>query len=126
MNDTTSYWNTYGYDYAKALCAKYGVTLILATIPSVPSRDKTEICTAVKNSGYRYIDFAKAVNGEIYTADVDNWYGAGTEKDYLEANADITKRVHPTDFGAKALASQVLIDFPEILQFCLKQREINE
>ena len=54
----------------------------------------------VKASGYRYIDFAKAVGADGTGA----WYSGMLSGD----------NVHPTAKGAKALYTQVLIDLPEI------------
>lgn len=58
--------------------------------------------------GLRYIDAAKAVGSN---ADGE-WYGNGTEYDYQS-----TDNVHPSEYGAKAIATQFLIDFPEIMQY---------
>jgi hypothetical protein len=97
-------------DNIVSICSSRGITPILATIPCVPKKNHEGKNKYVRNSGYRYIDFAKAVHGETYTAGVDNWYEGylyhGTEQkpDY----------VHPTALGAQALANQVLKDLPEI------------
>lgn len=77
------------------------VELILATIPSVPTINHEAKNAWVRNSGYRYIDFANAVGADAN----------GTWKDGM-LHGD---GVHPTTLGARALASQVLIDFPEIM-----------
>ena len=55
----------------------------------------------IRSSGYRYIDFAKAVNAEAVGS---SWY----------AGMLSTDNVHPTQEGAKALASRFLLDVPEI------------
>lgn len=81
-------------------CAEYNITPILATIPSVPNLPHEELNTWVRNSGYRYIDFAKAVN-----AQPDGTWDAGLLS---------SDNVHPTEAGAKVLASRVMLDFPEI------------
>ena len=83
-----------------ALLAK-DVELILATIPSVPTINHEAKNAWVRNSGYRYIDFANAVG-----ADANGTWKSGM----LHGDG-----VHPTILGAKALASQVLVDFPEIM-----------
>lgn len=104
MNDNDSTFKT-NFDKVKTLCADKGITLIASTIPTVPDRDKEVISQYVKDSGVRYIDFYKAVganaNGE--------WYDG-----YLYSD-----NVHPTSMGAQALASQVLVDFPELMQYSL-------
>lgn len=82
-----------------ALCEERKITPILATIPTCLINNEAKN-SWVRNSGYRYIDFAKAVgaNGD------GTWYEGMLYSD----------RVHPTDKGARALAMQVLLDFPEI------------
>jgi lysophospholipase L1-like esterase len=84
-----------------AICEERGITPILATIPTCLIYNEGKN-SWVRNSGYRYIDFAKAVgaNGD------GSWYDG-----MLNTNND---NVHPTDKGARALAMQVLLDFPEI------------
>ena len=92
-----------------SLCDMYGITPILATIPSVQGKGVTEIHTNlnayVKSSGRRYIDFAKAVEN-----DTDYyWRNWGTDRALLSSD-----EVHPSQYGAIELAAQVIIDFPEI------------
>ena len=102
MNDTDSVWLN-NYKQVKRLCEQNGIELILTTIPTTPTQNKETITEYVRNSGLRYIDFYAAVgtnsNGE--------WYSGMLSSD----------NVHPTRLGAKALAAQVLVDFPEIVQF---------
>ena len=85
---------------------------ILCTIPNVRggavtdtnitgTRIHTYKNSWIKNSGYRYIDMYKAVGADSYGA----WYAGMLSSD----------QVHPTELGAKALASQVIADFPEIM-----------
>lgn len=93
-------WKT-AFDTVAGYCAYYGITLIAATIPNVPNRRMTYKNTYVKESGYRFIDFAKAVDAEAAGA---TWYEGCLDSD----------NVHPTVAGAKVLASQVWEDFPEI------------
>lgn len=83
------------------LCRDNNITLILATIPTCPAVDNTYKNDWVRNSGYRYVDFDKAVgvNGT-------SWYDGMMAGD----------NIHPTELGAKALASRVCIDVPEIMQ----------
>lgn len=93
-------------------CLEKGITPILSTIPNVKGGavDDSDLSKArlhnfkndyVKNSGYRYIDFAKAVGA------YDNlgWYDGMLSID----------NVHPSEAGAKALYMQALVDFPELM-----------
>ena len=86
-------------------CEGLGIEPILATIPSVPTEIHTKLNEWVRSSGYRYIDFAEAVeNGNDYY-----WRGWGTG-DALLSNDE----VHPTAHGAAELACRVFQDFTEI------------
>lgn len=96
-----------------ALCEENNITPILATIPScwgstsddsdiTLTRDNSYKNTWVKESGYRYVDFEKAVGADSGTG----WYEGMLSGD----------GVHPTELGAKALASRFIIDVPEIAQ----------
>ena len=93
MNDTAPVWMN-AAKKVEMMCRDRGITLIYQTIPK---STKGEINLYIQNSGYRYIDFVSAVmpNG--------SWYP--------DMDADGT---HPTELGAKVLAGQVLVDFPEI------------
>lgn len=84
-------------------CNSNRIIPILATIPNTPTINHTYKNDFVRNSGYRYIDFAKAVNAENQGS---TWY------DGMLNTAD---NVHPLQLGAKALASRVIIDLPEII-----------
>ena len=84
------------------LCDKNNITLILATIPTVPTRDNTGKNDFVRNSGYRYIDFDKAVSDGM-----GNW-----KKGMLSDDG-----VHPTESGAEAMSEVFLKDFPEIKNY---------
>ena len=92
-------WAKYAQQFADT-CAKFGITPVFATIPNTPSVTNYYKNQWVKNSGYRYIDFAKAVNAESIGA---TWYSDTREDD-----------VHPNENGAKMLALQVLYDLPEV------------
>lgn len=89
------------YDEIVGICSSKNIELILATIPNVPNIRHDYKNAIVRASGYRYIDFAKAVNAEAVGA---TWYA-----DMLSSD-----NVHPTELGAKALASRILLDVPEI------------
>lgn len=106
----TGVWYT-TYQKVRKICEVMNIELILTTIPEVKSssyKNKDKMSEVIRSSGLRYIDAAKAVgsnaNGE--------WYGNGTEYDYQSSD-----NVHPSKYGAKAIANQFLIDFPEIMQY---------
>ncbi len=86
-----------------SICEEKGITPILSTIPTVPTRNNQPKNEWVRNSGYRYIDFEHAVVKDVSTGE---WY-----PDMLYSDG-----VHPADRGAAALYSQVLVDFPEIMR----------
>ena len=106
MNDpdsgvVNSTWKS-AYDALTAFCDLYGITLILATIPNIPTRDNTYKNAIVRASGKRYIDFANAVGAETAGS---SWYVGMLSSD----------GVHPTILGAKALYMRAVSDFPELL-----------
>lgn len=84
-----------------SFCRTNGIELVLATVPNTPTMNNVFKNEYVRASGYRYVDFAKAVNAETANAP---WYTGMLSSD----------NVHPTADGAKALASRVILDFPEI------------
>ncbi|MBK5719802.1 hypothetical protein JGH11_02825 [Dysgonomonas sp. Marseille-P4677] len=102
MNDNSfATWKSIT-EQAITLIEKSGAEPILITIPSVPTRDKTEINTYVRASGYRYIDFSLAVSD-----DAGNWFAGLLHSD----------GVHPTELGAYALAMRALTDLPELIKY---------
>lgn len=86
-----------------AICKERGIIPILSTTPCVPERSNIGKNNYVRESGYRYIDFAKAVGGEEMGSP---WFS-----DMLSSDL-----VHPGVLGAKALYIQVITDFPEIME----------
>ena len=84
------------------ICKYKGITPILATIPNTPVVKNEPKNVWVRNSGYRYIDFNRAVGADKDPA----WYPGMLSND----------NVHPDGKGAMALYAQVLIDFPEIMK----------
>ena len=88
----------------KKICAAKNIDLILTTIPNCPSVNNYYKNQYVKESGYKYIDFAKAVG-----ADDDSEWTEGM----LE---DIEEPVHPTEIGAKALYNEAISTCPELLK----------
>ena len=93
-------WKTV-YDEIVGVCRSKNIELILVTIPNVPNIRHDYKNEIIRASGYRYIDFAKAVNAEAVGS---AWYSGMLSTD----------NVHPTQEGAKALASRFLLDVPEI------------
>lgn len=97
-------WLTHTQEFI-ATCKDKGIVPILMTIPSVPNHVHEEMNSWIRASGERYIDADNAVE-EIGTY---TWKYYGETEAYLSSDL-----VHPTTYGAKAIANQVLIDFPEI------------
>ena len=84
------------------ICESRSIELILATIPNVSTVDNTAKNAYVRDSGYRYIDFASAVGASEGTT----WYTGMLSQD----------GVHPSTQGALALFNQALADVPELMQ----------
>jgi hypothetical protein len=89
-------------DAVISICDKYGIEVILATIPNTPTMANTYKNEYVRNSGKRYVDFASAVGANTAGS---SWYSGMLQSD----------NVHPTALGAQALYRQVLANFPEII-----------
>jgi lysophospholipase L1-like esterase len=102
MNDTDEKFKTY-FDSVKGICDTYGITMIAALVPTTPSVNNEVKKQYVIDSGVRYIDFYSAVGANPS----GNWYDGYLSND----------NVHPTQLGAQALATQVLVDFPEIMEY---------
>lgn len=101
-NDTTPNINWVSErDNFIALCEKNNVEPIFATIPNVPSINHKGKNKWIRESGYRYIDMCHAVGADVNV----NWYG-----DMLSSD-----KIHPSESGAKALFTQVLLDLPEVM-----------
>ena len=100
-NDDTpsATWMT-GVNRVLEICESYGITPIFATIPTVPEIYHEGKNNYVRNSGYRYIDFAKAV-------------GATGDGTWFEGMLS-TDEVHPAVPGAIALYYRAIADCPEI------------
>ena len=81
-------------------CQANNITPIFGTIPTVPTVDNEQKNAWIRNSGYRYIDFAKAVGANSSGV----WYTGMLSGD----------GIHPSTLGAKALYNQLLVDLPEI------------
>lgn len=87
-------------DNVVSTCVQYGITPVLATIPTVPSRQRTGQNNYVRTLGVRYIDFADAVGA----TSAGSWNTGLLSSD----------NVHPTIAGAKVLAARALLDAPEL------------
>lgn len=104
--DSNSQPNTTWKNYITAvqeICNSYDIELIMATIPTVPSINHEYKNSYIRNSGYKYIDFAKAVGAQSD----GTWYTGMLSSD----------NVHPDVAGGIALYNQALTDFP---QFAIK------
>lgn len=86
----------------KKLCTENNITLILSTIPNTPTVSNVLKNDYVRNSGYKYIDFAKAVGAESRGS---TWYDGCLSSD----------NTHPTEKGARLLCLQALQDVPELM-----------
>lgn len=95
-----STWQTYTEKFI-ADCEANGITPILTTTPNTPTVINIYKNEYVKNSGYRYIDFASAVGANEKGSP---WYDGMLSSD----------NVHPAKEGGKALANQIFVDLPEI------------
>lgn len=88
-------------DYFLQYCQDNNVTPIFGTIPTVPTINHEQKNAWIRSSGYRYIDFAKAVGANANGV----WHSGMLSSD----------GVHPTAQGARALFARVLLDLPEIM-----------
>ena len=89
------------YKYVVSICKQYDITPIFATIPNVPTVNNTFKNAIVRASGYRYIDFSKALDPD----EDGDWITGALSLD----------GVHPSEIGAKISYQRVLVDFPEIV-----------
>lgn len=84
----------------KTICDNKTIELVLATIPTTPTRNMNAKNVIVRASGYRYVDEVSAMGAD----DSGNWITGYQSED---GN-------HTTVEGAQALLAQVLSDVPEI------------
>lgn len=102
--DSSSAVNTsWDENYRKmvSLCKQNGITPILATIPNVPTVNNNFKNAIIRSSGYRYVEFSKALDPD-------------EDGDWIE-NALSVDGVHATEIGAKISYQRLLTDFPEIV-----------
>ena len=106
MNDIDTNNSTPNADWLAALnelktiCENMTIDLVLATIPTTPSRNMNAKNAVVTASGYRYVDEVAAMGADTS----GNWIAG-----YQSQDGD-----HTTAAGARALLAQVLADVPEI------------
>ncbi|MCR4649493.1 MAG: hypothetical protein K5776_10505 [Lachnospiraceae bacterium] len=86
------------------LCKENNIELVLSTVPSCPMVNNDYKNKYVKESGYRYIDFASVVGANENIS----WYPGMLE--------DGEERIHPTKEGAAALYNEAVKDCPELLK----------
>ena len=89
------------YNQIKTICESRDIELVLCTIPNVPSINNSFKNEIIRNSGYRYIDFAKAVGAESVGS---NWHAGMLSSD----------KIHPDVLGAQKLALRAIEDVPEL------------
>ena len=87
-------------DWLVGICETNSIELILATIPTIATKNNEYKNAFVRNSGYRYIDFAKAVGADAS----GEWY------DGMISSDDI----HPSGLGAIALYHEAIASVPEL------------
>ena len=93
-------WMTY-INNVISLCGNE-TELVFCTIPSVPSINNEGKNNWIRTSGYRYIDFAKAV---------ENGADATWKDGMINASQD-----HPSPYGARTMADRAVIDLPELIK----------
>lgn len=93
-------WKSYAEQFAAA-CEARGVIPVFTVIPNVPNYRHTFKNAWIKSSGYRYVDWAKAVGAESAGS---SWFTGMLSTD----------NVHPSELGAKALAMRTVLDVPEL------------
>ena len=91
-----------GVSFVLDVCANYKAIPVFATVPNVPTELHTFKNAYLRASDYRFIDLAGAV-------------GANEAGSHWNPSAALSAdEVHPTELGAKLLAAQIVLDFPEL------------
>lgn len=107
-NGTASSLQTY-FDKVYTLCKEKGIELIIVKRANTPKATEYNARNAAVEAmiakGVRYVDEATAVSPN--PSDPNGCYDG-----YI-----YTDGVHPTALGAKAIAMQILLDLPEIMQY---------
>jgi hypothetical protein len=94
-------WEYY-YKQLIAICEKNGIEPILVTIPNTPIVNNYYKNQIIKESGFRYVDIAKVMGAESKES---SWYNGLLSGD----------EVHPTNLGAKIIATHIIAQFAEIV-----------
>lgn len=96
------------------LCQQIGATLVFGTIPSVVNHAHVALNAWIRDSGYRYVDFAAAVE-DPSQGGVNYWRLWGNDTSSPASGSLLSSdKVHPTQYGAVEFAARFLADFPEI------------
>lgn len=103
MNDSSRSEYATTFEKVKSICETKNIMLVPMKIPTVSGRNKEQINSFIEDSGLKYVDAYSAVG----TNSAAEWY-----EGYLD-----TDNIHPSVLGARAIAMQMLVDVPEILQF---------
>lgn len=82
-------------------CIENDVVPILCTLPTIPSVNNENKNEWVRVSGYRYVDYAKAVGANAS----GQWHTGMLSND----------NVHPSTLGGNALFTQLITDLPEVI-----------
>ena len=98
INTPSTAWAT-NRDKLIALSHEYGFEIVFVTIPTVPNINHEAKNKWIRESGYRYIDVAEALNAD----------GSGAWTDGMLS----TDKVHPTALGAEAIYKKIAADFKE-------------
>lgn len=93
-------WLT-AYNSLVEICTNNNINLILCTIPNTPSVNNTYKNSIIRNSGFPYIDLAKAVGSDISTS----WYSGLLSTD----------NVHPSTEGDKMIAKFMETAIPQMM-----------
>lgn len=87
------------YNTVKDICTRYGIELVLCTIPNTPTINNQFKNAIIRNSGYRYIDVAEAVGSDVNSG----WYPGLLSGD----------NVHASEQGRKVIAMKMITSLPE-------------
>lgn len=108
-NDSAADLDTY-IGNVKSLCDEKGIVLIIVDRPNSPTSSsqyaaRKQVIDSYINAGVRYWNIAAAVSSN--PSDANSWYDG-----YLQNDGQ-----HPTALGSRAMAMQLLVDVPEVMQF---------
>ena len=89
------------YNEVVSICENNNIDLVLATIPTTPTRNNNAKNAIVTSSGHRYVDQVAAMGADTS----GNWISGYQSQD---GN-------HTTEAGAKALMARFFADVPELM-----------